>query len=356
MTYEEDEKLQAALTAIDQRCKNGNKVIVYSERRATIAYLETALKKLKPSMRVASTIEFVNTGIYKLKSKKVIRKMLENFAPISNKNHNPTEEYDVLLATDAYGVGINLQDAETVINYDLAWTPIEPDQRAGRILRFWKFPRSVNLYVFVPIFKITSIHKRQSMLALNRWDKLTSRHSQARTILEMPTITGQHLVEVDLQSVANGQRITEIGELDLQAVEDRDSSAIFEHTATLVRYRDIAQEIPDDIISAKEYDGKDALIFVLFRHMDKIDWAIYNLTDKKLLPMKLDIEMLQVIQCKDLTPTAGIDPNIIEVASDRCIQTWCSKSGNPPSEIYRICALYLTPRQSGNVLQNLFEN
>lgn len=355
ISYEEDEKLQAILTALDQRCKNGNKVIVYSERRATIAYLETALKKLRPLMKVASTIEFVNIGTYKLKSKKVIRKILENFAPVSNKIHNPTEDYDVLLATDAYGVGINLQDAETVVNYDLAWTPIEPDQRAGRILRFWKFPRSVNLYVFVPVFKLVSFHKHQSMLALNRWEKLTSRHTQARTVLEMPTITHQQLVEIDLQSVAKDQRITEIGELDLQAVEDRDSSAIFEHTATLVRYRDFAQKIPDDIISAKEYDGKDALIFVLFRRLEKIEWAIYNLTDKKLLPMKLDIEMLRIIQSVETTPTTGVDPNIIEQASDRCIQAWCSKSGYSSNEVYRICALYLAPRQFGSMFQNLFD-
>jgi hypothetical protein len=315
-----------------------------------------ALRKLRPSLKVASTIEFVDAGVYKLKSKKVIRKMLEDFAPISNKNHNPAEKYDILLATDAYGVGINLQDAETVINYDLAWTPIEPDQRAGRILRFWEFPRAVNLYVFVPTFKISSIHKHQSLLVLHRWEKLTSRHTQAKTILEMPTITHQQQVEIDLQSVANGPQITKIGELDLQAVEDRDSSAIFEHTATLVRYREFALKIPDDIISAKEYDGKDALIFVLFRRLDKIDWAIYNLTEEKLLPMKMDIEMLRIIQSSESTSTAGIDPNIIEQASDSCIQAWCSKSGYNPNSIYRICALYLAPQQSGNIFKDLLQN
>jgi len=193
-------------------------------------------------------------------------------------------------------------------------------------------------------------------LALNRWEKLTSRHSQARTVLEMPTITRQQLIEIDLQSITKDQRITEIGELDLQAVEDRDSSAIFEHTATQVRYRDFAQKIPDDIISAKNYDGKDILIFVLFRRLEKIEWAIYNLTDKKLLPMKLDIEMLRIIQSAETTPTAGIDPILIEQASDRCIQAWCSKSGYSPNEIYRICALYLIPQQSGSMFQNLFDS
>lgn len=356
MTYEDDEKLQAALIAVDTRCANGNKVIVYSERRATIAYLETALRKLRPTIRIASTIEVIDAGVYRLKSKKVIRKMLENFAPVSNKNHNPTDEYDILLATDAYGVGINLQDAETVINYDLAWTPIEPDQRAGRILRFWKLPRSVNLYVFVPVFTQDTRHKHQSMLAVNRWVKLTKRHSQARTLLEMPTITGQLLVEIDLQSIALGQRIKEIGELDLQSVDDRDSSAIFEHTATLVRYRDVAQKIPDDIISAKEYDGKKNLIFVLFRHNDKFDWAIYDIKDRKLLPVTLDIDMLSNIKSTESTPTAGVDPNVIEKASDQCIHAWCTKSGISSNEVYRVCAMYLVPHQTADMFSNLFED
>lgn len=335
MTYEEDEKLKGILDVLDKCCTSDEKVIVYSERRATIAYLETALKKLRPTLRIASTIEYGGgPGVYKLKTKKVIRKILENFAPIANKNHNPTEEYDLLLATDAYGVGINLQDAKTVINYDLAWTPIEPDQRAGRILRFWKQPRSVNLYVFVPTFLRNSIHKHQSMLAIGRWEKLTYRHTQTRAISEMPTITHQEQVEIDLQSIASEFRITEFGEMDLQAVEDRDSSSIFEHTAILVRHRESAQKIPDDIISAKEYAGQDPLVFVLFKYSEKIHWAIYNLSSKKLMPVSPDIEMLELIQSTETTPTAGIDPNEVEQASEQCIHTWCKSHKVSPVNIY----------------------
>ena len=353
MKYEEDEKLQGILAVLDKCCMSEEKVIVYSERRATIAYLETALKKLRPSLRVASTIEFGGPGIYKLKTKRVIRRILENFAPVANKNHNPTEEYDILLATDAYGVGINLQDAQTVINYDLAWTPIEPDQRAGRILRFWKQPRSVNLYVFVPVFQRNSPHKRQSMLAIGRWEKLTYRHSQTRAISEMPTITRQEQVEIDLQAIASDSRITEIGEMDLQAVEDRDSSSIFEHTAILVQHRENAQRIPDDIISAKEYDGTEALVFVLFKSLDKYHWAIYNTHTHKLMPGMSDIEMLKLIQCVETTPTAGIDPNVVEHATDQCIRAWCKNQNISSENVYRICSLYLTPSQSS--FQGLFQ-
>ena len=49
----------------------------------------------------------------------------------SQKRSHPS--YDVLITTDAFGVGINLQDASVVINYDAAWTAISPIQRAGRV-------------------------------------------------------------------------------------------------------------------------------------------------------------------------------------------------------------------------------
>ena len=355
MNYDQDEKLQVALIAIDRCCANRNKVIIYSERRATLAYLEKAIHALRPQLRVGSTIDNPSTGVYKLKSKKVIRQILENFAPVSNKKNNPTEIFDILLTTDAYGVGINLQDAETVMNYDLAWTAVEPDQRAGRILRFWTNPRSVNLYVFVPVFKLESIHKNVSMLAVSRWNKLTTRHSQSRIISEMPTITHNPMIEIDMQAIASDQRITEIGEIDLQSVDDHDSSAIFEHTATLVKYRDTALTIQDDILSAKEYSGQEELVFVLMRYSEKYYWAIFNNSKKELEPIKLDIEMLDLIKSLDTTPIASIDPNLIEKASNDCIKAWCDKNNRSIDNVLRVCAMYLIPAGSRELFSELLQ-
>src|SRR5690606_19352849 len=41
----------------------------------------------------------------------------------------------VLLATDAAGEGVNLQNAHLMINYDLPWNPNRIEQRFGRIHR-----------------------------------------------------------------------------------------------------------------------------------------------------------------------------------------------------------------------------
>lgn len=45
------------------------------------------------------------------------------------------DEYDILVTTDVLGQGINLQEARTVINYDLPWNPMRVVQRNGRIDR-----------------------------------------------------------------------------------------------------------------------------------------------------------------------------------------------------------------------------
>jgi len=41
----------------------------------------------------------------------------------------------VLLATDAAGEGVNIQNANLMVNYDLPWNPNRIEQRFGRIHR-----------------------------------------------------------------------------------------------------------------------------------------------------------------------------------------------------------------------------
>ncbi|MGD1717405.1 helicase-related protein [Hydrocoleum sp. CS-953] len=61
--------------------------------------------------------------------------MINQFAPIANKKTNQySETYDIFISTDTHGVGVNMQDASVVINYDIDWITIKPAQRAGIIL------------------------------------------------------------------------------------------------------------------------------------------------------------------------------------------------------------------------------
>lgn len=148
-----DIKIRALSTIIkDEVLGNQQKAIIFCERRATVVYLSNHLQSSFPSLKIAFTIEqSEDEQKYQMKDSREIEELIKQFAPHSNKSIDKyTENYDIFISTDAHGVGVNMQDASVVINYDIDWTPIGPVQRAGRILRFWHLPRIVHIYTFVP--------------------------------------------------------------------------------------------------------------------------------------------------------------------------------------------------------------
>lgn len=56
------------------------------------------------------------------------------------------KEKDILLSTDAGSEGLNLQVANTIINFDLPWNPMRIEQRIGRVYRLTQ--KADNIYIF----------------------------------------------------------------------------------------------------------------------------------------------------------------------------------------------------------------
>jgi SNF2 family DNA or RNA helicase len=59
-------------------------------------------------------------------------------------------EIDLLIATDCISEGQNLQDCDTVINYDIHWNPVRIIQRFGRIDRIGSLNERIQLINFWP--------------------------------------------------------------------------------------------------------------------------------------------------------------------------------------------------------------
>ena len=96
------------------------KLIIFTEHKDTLNYLVTRITDLlgKPdAVRV----------IYGGTNRDERRKVQEEF------RHDP--DVLVLVATDAAGEGVNLQNANLMVNYDLPWNPNRLEQRFGRIHR-----------------------------------------------------------------------------------------------------------------------------------------------------------------------------------------------------------------------------
>jgi SNF2 family DNA or RNA helicase len=81
--------------------------------------------------------------------------ILTNFSPLAKKRYAmkrmpQDEEIDLLIATDCISEGQNLQDCDTVVNYDIHWNPVRLIQRFGRIDRIGSRNNAIQLVNFWP--------------------------------------------------------------------------------------------------------------------------------------------------------------------------------------------------------------
>lgn len=96
------------------------KLIIFTEHRDTLNYLAV---KIRGMIGNEEAVTMIHGGI----KREERRKAQELF-----RNDPHTR---VLLATDAAGEGVNLQNAHLMVNYDLPWNPNRLEQRFGRIHR-----------------------------------------------------------------------------------------------------------------------------------------------------------------------------------------------------------------------------
>ena len=90
--------------------------------------------------------------------------MLSNFAPTA-RNRGPAETGDdinLLIATDCISEGQNLQDCDTVLNFDIHWNPVRLIQRFGRIDRIGSNSQSVRMINYWPTDDMDVYLKLQS--------------------------------------------------------------------------------------------------------------------------------------------------------------------------------------------------
>jgi superfamily II DNA/RNA helicase len=59
------------------------------------------------------------------------------------------KHYKIFLSTEAGGSGLNLQMADTLINFELPWTPAKKNQRIGRIDRIGKKSNKLTIFNFI---------------------------------------------------------------------------------------------------------------------------------------------------------------------------------------------------------------
>jgi len=121
------------------------KTIVFSDAQPTVRYL---LQRLR-SRRVAAVFGAAGRFAAGDASR---HEVLRAFAPRAQNAPRPARalETDLLIATDLLSEGLNLQDAERVVHYDLPWSPARLAQRVGRIDRLGSLHADIATVTLLP--------------------------------------------------------------------------------------------------------------------------------------------------------------------------------------------------------------
>ncbi len=145
-----DPKLEECLARLPEFLDKTNnpeqKMVVFTESADTMNYLKAQIEKTGYGKKTLS----VNA-----KERKKLKQTIErNFD--ANTKQTKSKAYQILLTTNALAEGVNLHQANTVINYDTPWNATKLMQRIGRVNRIGQTASHIYVYNFYPTAQVDS--------------------------------------------------------------------------------------------------------------------------------------------------------------------------------------------------------
>ncbi|MBE7437815.1 MAG: DEAD/DEAH box helicase family protein [Spirochaetales bacterium] len=190
-----DPKLSVYLSALGR--ERFRKCMTFTEYRDTARYIT---HHVGAEVEVRSAM--VTAGDAGLKEK------LGRFAPRGQRMEvRPEDELDLLIATDVLAEGVNLQDADLLVNFDLPWNPMRIVQRVGRVNRIGSENRVMVLNMtpsdkvlsqFLGLVEILTAKVKQVAMLLGKEMAILSSEDEVIDIKE---------IGVELQNVRNAQTV-----------------------------------------------------------------------------------------------------------------------------------------------------
>ncbi len=125
-------KLREVILGTHEKSKNNllldssgkmRKLIIFTEYKDSLLYLKKRIENLLGSTDNSNQVVTISGATGRDERKDIQAKFRTD------------ENVRILIATDAAGEGVNLQNAHLMINYDLPWNPNRLEQRFGRIHR-----------------------------------------------------------------------------------------------------------------------------------------------------------------------------------------------------------------------------
>ena len=136
---------------VDRSGRSNRKLLVFTTFKDTAEYLYDNLEGLARELGI--NMAMVCGGVTRTTAgPNEFNAILSNFAPVARNRRKADldRDVDLLIATDCISEGQNLQDCDTVLNYDIHWNPVRIIQRFGRIDRIGSSNATVRMVNFWP--------------------------------------------------------------------------------------------------------------------------------------------------------------------------------------------------------------
>lgn len=186
-----------------------DKVIIFTEYRATQMYLQWYLQQ-----NGISSVPF--RGGFKRGKKDWMRELFKG-------------KFQVLIATEAGGEGINLQFCNHIINYDLPWNPMRLEQRIGRIHRLGQ-EKDVHIYNFATKNTVEEHILKLLYEKINLFERVIGQLDDILTRLDLGNIE-DHIQDIMLRSRSEGEMKIKMENLtSILSYEEHDGGE--QHAAT----------------------------------------------------------------------------------------------------------------------------
>ncbi len=144
-------KDRAANPTTDRNGCENRKLLVFTTFKDTAEYLYNNLQDLAGNLNLNMAMVSGDATLTAAVPNN-FNSILDNFAPVARGRSDTDSgcDIDLLIATDCISEGQNLQDCDTVLNYDIHWNPIRIIQRFGRIDRIGSQSDSVRMINYWP--------------------------------------------------------------------------------------------------------------------------------------------------------------------------------------------------------------
>lgn len=277
ITPERDGKLKALIQDIRNKAENpihdksgkpNRKMLVFTTFTDTAKYLYEYLGELSHELDIKMAMVTGSERQTQM-GKSDFNEILTNFAPIAANQNDIDKEIDLLIATDCISEGQNLQDCDTVLNYDIHWNPVRLIQRFGRIDRIGSPNHTVNLINYWPTDDMDEYLRLRNRV-------------QTRMAIADITATG-HNDPLEPPGASHNfrdeqlrQLVDEIIDLDEQDSVGLGDFVIEDFLAQLMAYleknRKHLESMPHGVYALTKRNSNPGVIFFLKQRNASLDW------------------------------------------------------------------------------------